>query len=186
MLSDMSDAPEVVTLYEPATAADKLGVSASGLRRLAPIYESVFDELPRTGKGQKDKRARLWPSEAVVRLQVARGLVEVERYRTIKEALEALRDGLTVDVSELAVETPQAAPDEVTQATLQVLIDEMRQLRLEVGELRQLQETRLIEPETIRQLEQLDKLQTAAREAGQSEDGVFVRFARWLEKILKK
>lgn len=31
----------VVTLLEPSAAAERLGVSASGLRRLAPLYEQV-------------------------------------------------------------------------------------------------------------------------------------------------
>ena len=38
-----------MTVFDAATAAQAVGVSVSGLRRLAPIYEEVYGELPRGG-----------------------------------------------------------------------------------------------------------------------------------------
>ena len=193
----MYDAPEVVTLYEPATAAEKLGVSASGLRRLAPIYEAVHDELPRSGKGREDKRARLWPHEAVERLRTARALLEAGRYTTIQAALEALRDGKVSNTDELTLEASQRGADVATQQALQVLLDEMRALRGEVAELRTIrgllerleattQANQLVEPETAARVKQLDKAEVVARETAEtSEHGLIVRVALWLEARLR-
>lgn len=109
-------------------AAEKLGVSASGLRRLGAIYAQVHGELPRERRTEK----RIWTSQVVERLGQARALVEAERYRSIKEALEALDKGVDIDVAtELA--TPVREP---TPEALGVLLQEIRSLqdRLEAVE----------------------------------------------------
>ena len=111
-------------------------MSISGLRRLAPIYESVYGRLLRTGKGGSDN-PRLWSSEAVNRLAAARRLVEVGRYHAVKNALEALRDG---DVPESAPNNLEAILEttELTdRAVLELLVSEVKALRLEVLELKQ-------------------------------------------------
>ncbi len=131
----MNDADIV---YDPAKAADLLGVSASGLRRLAPIYESVFGELKRVGKGDEDKRSREWPSEAVGRLQAARQVTGRGRpYRTIEAALEAIRDGVEVGTAEIDFGGRHTGADVATSQALHVLIGEIQALRLEVQELKQ-------------------------------------------------
>lgn len=107
-------------------AAERLGVSASGLRRLGAIYAQVHGELPRERRTEK----RIWTSQVIERLGQARALVEAERYRSIREALEALDKGVDIDVAtELAVPM-QAPPPEA----LGVLLEEIRSLqeRLEV------------------------------------------------------
>lgn len=135
-MSNPDEAPPIVTLLEPATAAKHLGVSASGLRRLGPLYEKVHGELPRKGTGAEDKRARLWPQEAVERLQAARDLVDRERYRTISEALKALQSGAVDEPIDLEPGHRHAGADIATQQALQRLLEEMQALRAEVAELR--------------------------------------------------
>lgn len=135
-MSESGDKP-VVVLLEPTTAAQRLGISASGLRRLAPIYESVFEELPRKGSGAENKRAYLWPEEAVERLQSARQLVELERYKTISDALSAIKRGVTVETVDLEPADRQTILDKATQQTLELLLKEMTALRREVQELKQ-------------------------------------------------
>lgn len=102
-------------------AAERLGVSASGLRRLGAIYAQVHGELPREQRTEK----RIWTSEVVERLGQARALVEAERYRSIKEALEALDKGIDIDVAtELAVPVQVPLPE-----ALGVLLEEIRSLQ---------------------------------------------------------
>jgi molybdenum-dependent DNA-binding transcriptional regulator ModE len=131
----MNDADIV---YDPARAADLLGVSASGLRRLAPIYESVFGDLKRVGKGDESKRSREWTTEAVGRLQAARQVTGRGRpYRTIEAALEAIREGVEVEGVEIDFGGRHAGAEGAIGETLQVLLSEIQALRLEVAELRQ-------------------------------------------------
>ncbi len=153
----------VVTLFEAGSAAERLGVSPSGLRRLAVIYEEVHGELPRRPKSNN----RLWPEEALERLQAARRLLEQDKCRTIFEALEALERGVTPENVSEDLETPQTALRQPTEGALQVLIAEIQALRREVAELRQ-----------ERQLEPATKAEPKERE----KHGVFVRFALWIEE----
>lgn len=162
-MSNSSEAVPIVTLLEPAIAAKRLGVSASGLRRLAPIYEEVHGELPRKGSGAEDKRARLWPQEAVERLQDARRLVELERFRTISDALRALESGAVVETVELEPRDRHAGADIATQQALQRLLEEMQALRAEVAELRD----------------------ETPPEKEPQEHGPLVRFALWVEQRLR-
>ena len=190
------DAP---TMYEPATAAEKLGMSASGLRRLGPIYEAVHGELPRTGKGAEDKRPRLWPAEAVERLTTARALVVAKRYETIEKALEALRDGIELDGEGLAIEAPQRGSELATQHALRVLLEEVQGLRGEVVALqRQVSELRalppvgesgpvkVVEPQRTEQAKWAEGVSTdeALGVRKFRDDGVLVRWARQLERFL--
>jgi dsDNA-binding SOS-regulon protein len=124
----VNDEP-IVTLFEAGTAADRLGVSASGLRRLSLIYEEVYEGLPRKPKSNN----RLWPEDAVIRLQAARMLLQTEKYRTIQEALVAIKNGL---VDEAEIEAPQII-SEPTQQALEVFIAELRDLREELAATRE-------------------------------------------------
>jgi DNA-binding transcriptional MerR regulator len=82
----------------PKDVAKRLGVSPSGLRRLASIYSARYGDMPR------DEGAnRLWPTEAVARLEVARGLVNSGRARSIDEALEAVERGLEAPTEAVAI-----------------------------------------------------------------------------------
>ncbi len=157
----------VVTLLEPSAAAERLGVSASGLRRLAPIYEQVYEPLPRRGSGDESKRARLWSTESVDRLQDARALVEQGRCKTILEALQALQTGV-VTTLEIEPVNLQQGLDVATQKTLEMLIREISALRNEVAELRKVAGTK--------SLETSDRLNR----------GLVTRFGLWLERLLRR
>lgn len=180
-----------VEYLPPAVAAERLHVSASGLRRLAPIYEVVHGELPRTGRGAIDKQARLWSVEAVERLETARRIVEadkhntIRRYGTIQRALEGLRDGLIDSDALDAIGTAQAMPDAATQHTLQVLLEEMRELRREVTELReQVAIPNQERTEIGRELPSSESPSATIPDQKQ-QDGLIVRAARRLEKLLR-
>src|SRR5215213_8122950 len=69
-------------LVKSAAAANVLGISKTHLNRLAPIYEQVHGELPRGGR-----HARLWPLEAIERIQSARLAVKERRAESIEAAL---------------------------------------------------------------------------------------------------
>jgi hypothetical protein len=157
----------VVTLLEPSAAAERLGVSASGLRRLAPIYEQVYEPLPRRGSGDKSKRARLWSTESVERLKDARALVEQGRCKTILEALKALQAGVITTLEIEPVDRQQGL-DVATQKTLEMLIREISALRDEVVELRKDAGTK--------SLETSDRLNR----------GLVTRFGLWLERLLRR
>lgn len=68
-------------VYPPHEVQDRLGVSASGLRRLAGIYERSVGPLPR------DERGRVWPEESIEVLEEARAAVREQRAISIEAAL---------------------------------------------------------------------------------------------------
>lgn len=83
----MADDQQVI--LTPGDAAQRLGVSPSGLRRLAGVYGQMFGPLPKDSTGT----SRLWPQEAVVRLHTARLMLAAGQARTIRDALQALERG---------------------------------------------------------------------------------------------
>jgi hypothetical protein len=184
-MSNVDNEPASI-VYDPAKAAELLEVSDSGLRRLAPIYESVFGELKRTGKvskGADDKRPRIWPSEAVSQLAQARARTgRGKPYRTIEAALEAIRDGVE-STSEIDFGGRQDSVDPAIGKTLQVLIGEIQALRLEVAELKQGREllpAQNLAPEIRNSSAPVDN--PAHREENH---GVLARAALWIEQRLK-
>lgn len=136
-MSAMSEQPlEVISATD---AAERLGVSASGLRRLGSIYSQVHGELPR----ERNTEKRIWTSEVIERLAQARALVEAERYRSIKEALEALDRGVADVVVELAPQVQPPLPE-----ALEVLLDEIKTLNARLAAYEQL-EARLASVERL-------------------------------------
>ncbi len=165
---------EASIIYDPAQAAELLGVSNSGLRRLAPIYESVFGALKRTGKGDEEKRSREWSNVAVEHLQRARALTGRGRpYRTIEKALEAIRDGEAPDTVEMDFAVPQGTTDPAIVETLGVLIAEIKALRTEVAELKE-----------GRQLDAPERTVQPIKDEVQ--EGIIVKFAKRLESLLRR
>lgn len=151
-------------LLEAGAAAEQVGVSASGLRRLAPIYEQVHGELPRKPRSNN----RLWPQAALERLTAARQLVEQERYRTISDALTALAHGLEPDDLQLEPRAARVSPD-ATQQALELLTLEVRELRQELSEIRALPPS------------------PAEKEPDDWErHGLLVRTAMWVERLLRR
>lgn len=118
--------------FSPQEAAEALGVSPSGLRRLAEIYSRVCGELPREPR----TRSRIWPERAVSELGAARNLVLRNRSASIREALEALRRGETVPERRPGGQRPSSELLERMATGLHVLHGELEVVRGELTELR--------------------------------------------------
>ncbi len=91
----MTDAEVVMT---PGEAARRLGVSPSGLRRLAGAYSEIYGELQKDASGT----SRIWSGEAVSRLEAARALMAAGRARSVKDALMAVERGAVPPVELMA------------------------------------------------------------------------------------
>lgn len=168
----MNEAEEVVVgpFTEPGEAARRLGVSPSGLRRLADAYEGVYGLLNRRG----GTGARLFTEEALERLAQARALVEIGRYKSTTEALVALERGLEPDLPADLAGTGRIGAEAATGEALGVLLGELRSLRAEVERLRV-----VVEDKNPAQLSS-----NSPRPA--ADHGLIVRAALWLERLLKR
>lgn len=189
-----------ITYIGPAEAAERLHVSPSGLRRLAPIYESVYGKLNRTGAGKEEKQPRLWTTEAVERLTTARALVEadkhntVKKYPTIHKALKAMWDGVADEVTLEVSNTPHTASDPAIHEALRVLLNEVKALRDEVAELkseRRLERPQETESVVTQQVNPLDTPTTPEVTHGTTHDasptyGILVRLAMRLEGFTRR
>ena len=169
--------------YEPGDAAHGLGVSASGLRRLAAAYEEVHGDLPR----KVGTKARLYPETALEQIAQARALVEAGRYSSNVEALDALKRGLEPDLpTEFTVSADQATPPAFA-LFVEEQRDALKRIETLLEHLEASQRAQLVESETAVQIAQLDKLEAAARETAQtSKHGPVVRLALWLEGLLRR
>ncbi len=162
----MSDDP--VTYLDAATAAAAVGVSVSGLRRLAPIYESVFGALPRSGKGSGDS-PRMWSLQAVNRLSTARRLVETGQRKSVKTALEALQG---VESTGDTLDTAQIGSQLSDRQLLEAVLSELVELRSNVSRLQALDRT---SPQTVAIEPAADRPGLLVRAA--------VRFESWLKRF---
>ncbi len=156
----------------PGSAARRLGVSPSGLRRLAGAYSEVYGELQKDASGT----SRIWSGEAVARLEAARALMAAGQARSIKDALLAVEGGATPSAdAALALGQDGRVVEAlgVVATRLEALQDSNRELRAEVAALRS-------EVATSRALPELDKA------ALQDRPGVLTRVLRWLERRLSK
>lgn len=135
--------PEERRVYSPADVAGRLGVSSSGLRRLALIYERVYGDL-----GRDPKLGRVWSMEAIERLERARRDVQAARAVSVEQALADHRAGLEPE----RAPAPAGVPTGTTGGTnpLEALVGELRALREAVEE-----QNRLLE-EQGRRLEALE------------------------------
>lgn len=105
-------------VYPPAEVQARLEVSASGLRRLAGIYERTIGPLPR------DDRGRVWPEDAVEALEDARALVRESRAVSIEAALR----GQELDPGTEAYPATQR-PSHATADPGAAILEELRALR---------------------------------------------------------
>jgi hypothetical protein len=116
-------------VYGPADVAARLGVSSAGLRRLAAVYERVHGEL-----GRDPRHGRMWPQEAVERLERARGMVRAGQAVSVEAALNSLTPG------EPGANDPEPpalarAPDAHDQdRVLGAVVGELRSLRSAIDE----------------------------------------------------
>lgn len=158
-----------VVVFTAGQAAQQLEVSASGLRRLANAYESVFGDLPR----EPGTQARGYPEEAVERIRAARRGVEVGQYKSTQAALGALKRGVSVDAGAEEAVQPDASQSVSGQA-LRVLVAEMQAMRTEIERVRIMVEER----------DRAQLSQNAPRPA--TEYGPLVRAAMWLEALWRR
>jgi AraC-like DNA-binding protein len=169
----MADETEV--FWSPGDVARHLGVSPSGLRRLAGVYAQVHGELPKDSSGT----SRQWPGEAVYRLEQARALMAAGQARSIKDALLAVEGGATPSAdAALALGQDGRVVEAlgVVAAQLEALQDSNRELRAEVAALRGEVVTGRMLPEGK---------QVAETVTGES-SGVMVRVAVWLERWMRR
>jgi hypothetical protein len=110
-------------VYPPAEVQARLEVSASGLRRLAGIYERTVGPLPR------DERGRVWPEDAVHALEEARALVRDSRAVSIEAAL---RGQEVVHDAEPYPATQRPSRDDMDPGA--AILEELRALRMLVEE----------------------------------------------------
>ncbi len=93
------------------------------MRRLAGIYEWAIGPLPR------DERGRVWPEEAVEKLERARALVRDQRAVSIEAALRGQEGPAVENVTDT---TP--LPDRGNNSPVEAILDELRALRALVEE----------------------------------------------------
>jgi hypothetical protein len=171
----------------PGEAARQLGVSPSGLRRLAVEYGKVHGELPKDASGT----SRQWPSEAVYRLEQARALMAAGQARSIRDALVAVESGAAPRV-EVAVQDARVAEAlglvavrlEALQASNERLEADVAALRSEVATVRALPGAEQAgDVEGGSGAAQRPATGQGAAEA--SPDGLMVRAVRWFERRLR-
>lgn len=126
----MSGDAEVV--MTPGDVAKRLGVSPSGLRRLASVYAGLYGELPKDSSGT----SRQWPSEAVYRLEQARALMAAGQARSIRDALVAVESGAAPPVGVAVQDARVAEALGVVAARLEALQASNERLEAEVAALR--------------------------------------------------
>jgi hypothetical protein len=160
-------------VLSPGEAARVLGVSPSGLRRLAVVYGEVYGELQKDAGGT----SRIWPREAVVRLQEARALMAAGQARSVRDALRAVEGGAAPPVEMAAAGGDVVAALGVVATRLEALQDSNQRLEAEVTALRS-------EVEGLRALPASERF-PAVEGRGAGEDGLVVRMARWLERRLR-
>ncbi len=168
---------ETEVFWSPGDVARRLGVSPSGLRRLAGVYAQVYGDLPKDSSGT----SRQWPGEAVYRLEQARALMAAGQARSIKDALLAVEGGATPSAdAALALGQDGRVVEAlgVVAARLEALQDSNRELRAEVEALRG-------EVATLKALPASERPGKAAEQGGAAEGGL-IRAARWLERRLRR
>ncbi len=176
-----------------------LGVSPSGLRRLAVVYGEVYGELHKDSSGT----SRVWPRDAVVRLQTARALMAAGRARSIRDALRAVEGGAAPPVEMAAAGGDVVAALGVVATRLEALQASNERLEAEVAALRsELAEVRALPPgasperiDRALEVEMASERPAAVEgeprgsespgEALGGADGPLVRLAKWLEQRLR-
>jgi DNA-binding transcriptional MerR regulator len=180
----MSGDAEVV--MTPGDVAKRLGVSPSGLRRLASVYAGLYGELPKDSSGT----SRQWPSKAVYRLEQARALMAAGQARSIRDALVAVESGAAPPVGVAVQDARVAEALGVVAARLEALQASNERLEAEVAALR-------LEVATVRALPGAEWAGDVEGERGAAQpatgqgaaeaspDGLMVRAVRWLERRLR-
>jgi hypothetical protein len=181
-----ADSEKLTTAKETARA---LGLGAAMLRRYASTYEAVSGDSITVHR----RDGRLFTEEQVQVLTAARSLVmttNVDVETAVRGALDK-----PLEVAPVALAQSSALGSEVLIKTLTdaqreanaPLLGELRSIRAALERLETSQTTQLVEPETAARVKQLDNLAATARETAEtSEHGPVVRFALWLERVLRR
>jgi hypothetical protein len=140
---------------------------------LAVVYGEVYGALQKDAGGT----SRIWPREAVVRLQEARALMAAGQARSVRDALVAVEGGAAPPVEMTAAGGDVVAALGVVATRLEALQDSNRRLEAEVAALRS-------EVEGLRALPASER-SPVVEGRGAGEDGLVVRAARWLEQRLR-
>ncbi len=177
MSDETSGAGAVEVVLSPGEAARRLEVSPSGLRRLAAVYAGVYGPLLKDSAGT----SRIWPQEAVGRLERARALMAAGQARSIKDGLLAVEGG-AVATSEAALSLGRdgrlVEALGVVSSQLEAVLEGNRRLEREVEALRS-------ELSQVRQLPAASTVPHDDEPAAVEVEGPFVRAARWLERRLR-
>ncbi len=96
--------------------AERLGISTAMLRRHAATYEAVFGEMP---KSERD--GRLYPPEAIDRLEAALAMFRANKSTSVEAALEGMAKGEDIP-SEVLAKAKEPEP-------LELLLEELKRLR---------------------------------------------------------
>ncbi len=173
-------------LYTAREVASSLGLGAAMLRRYASTYETVSgDEIT-----VHRRDGRLFTEQQVKVLLQARALVmqtSVDVKTAVKQALDKPIEAAPVSLAQGSAQGSDTLIDALTKAQTAAnapLLGELQGIR---ELLERLEASQLVEPETAKRIKQLDKVEAAARETAETrEHGPVVRFALWLERILKR
>ncbi len=174
-MADSSEGVEVV--LSPGEAARRLGVSPSGLRRLAGVYGAVFKELPKDSSGT----SRIWPQEAIGRLERARALMAAGQARSVADGLRAVEGGAVASQEAalaLGRDGRMVEALGVVSAQLEAVLEGNRRLEAEVRILRE-------EVEASRRLPPANSSPAGSELHETPPEGPFVRAAKWLEQRLR-
>lgn len=118
-------------VYPPQEVQARLQVSASGLRRLAGIFERAMGDLPR------DERGRVWPEEAIEILEDAREAVREQRAVSIEAALRGQETHEAAPGGSSGTEEPHPVAGGSLEERVDVgaaILEELRALRMLVEE----------------------------------------------------
>ena len=111
------------SLASPQAVSLRLKVTDSTLRRYARDYEQVFDDLPRDERG-----GRLYPDEAVDRLERAQELTRSGQVSGMRAAFEVLSCGGETTEQDPTLEALKVVHEELL--TLHFRMDKLEQHRV--------------------------------------------------------
>jgi hypothetical protein len=178
-----ADSEKLTTAKETASA---LGLGAAMLRRYASTYETISGDTITVHR----RDGRLFTETQVQVLTAARSLVmttNVDVETAVKQALDRPLEAAPVALAQSSALGSDVLIKALTAAQREAnapLLGELRSIR---ESLERLERTQLVEPETVAQIKQLDKLEAAAKETAQtSKHGPVVRLALWLEQRFRR
>lgn len=187
----MTEQPETSeTLYTAREVAAELGLGAAMLRRYAATYETISSDEITVHR----RDGRLFTEAQVKVLVEARALVmqaSVDVETAVKQALDKPLQTAPVALAQSSALGSDAFIEALIAAqerTNAPLLSELQGIRAALERLEATgQSNQLVEPETAARVKQLDNLQATAREKAEtSKHGPVVRFALWLERLLKR